>query len=182
MISTAQLSVREMSESDIPLIADYWLFSDPEYLTNMGVDLVKVPSRNALISMLTEQLSQEYHEKKSYCIIWELENEPIGHSNVNSIVYGDAAAMHLHIWKVDVRRKGFGSSYLRMTLPYFFNNLKIENLYCEPYSLNPSPNKTLERLGFKFIKTYTTIPGSLNFEQTVNRWEMSRWQFEKLYP
>jgi hypothetical protein len=52
-------------------------------------------------------------------------------------------------------------------------------LYCEPYALNPAPNKTLEKLGFKFLKTYTTIPGWINFEQEVNLWELKNNIFKK---
>jgi RimJ/RimL family protein N-acetyltransferase len=59
-----------------------------------------------------------------------------------------------------------------MTLPYFFQNFELKNLYCEPYALNPAPNKTLKKIGFQFVKQYVTIPGSLNFEQEVNRWEL----------
>jgi RimJ/RimL family protein N-acetyltransferase len=67
-----------------------------------------------------------------------------------------------------------------MTLPLFFERLQLKKLYCEPYALNSAPNKSLEKVGFEFIKEYITIPGSLNFEQPVKRWELSYEKFQLL--
>lgn len=175
-----KLSVREIEEKDIPNITNYWLNSDPEFMKGMGVDMSKMPDRNQWMEMLSVQIRQKYEEKKSYCIICLLDGEAIGHSNVNNIVFAKEAFMHLHLWYPDVRKSGMGSQLVKMTLPYFFGNLKLERIYCQPYALNPAPNKTLEKVGFKFVKEYITIPGYLNFEQSVKLWEMSYDDFRKL--
>lgn len=168
------LSVRPLQASDIDDIADYWLHSDPDFLRGMGVDLDKLPSRSFWTDMLLEQLGQTLEEKKSYCFIWQLAGKAVGHSNVNKIVFGSEAYMHLHLWPTDIRQKGLGTAFVKMTLPYFFEHLQLQKIYCEPYSLNPAPNKTLEKAGFRFVKTYTTTPGWINFEQAVNLWEIER--------
>jgi len=174
------LSVREIQQQDIDPIIQYWLDSKPAFLEAMGVDLGKIPGRNEWRKMLTEQLSQSIEEKKSYCIIWEVDRKSVGHSNINKIIFGEEAYMHLHIWNADARKKGFGSAFVKLTLPWFFEKFRLKNLYCEPYALNPAPNKTLEKAGFEFVKEYITTPGSLNFEQPVNRWVLSLDQFNKL--
>ena len=69
---------------------------------------------------------------------------------------------------------------VKMTLPYFFENLKLKKMYSEPYALNPAPNRILKKVGFEFVKEYTTIPGSLNFEQPVKRWELTYENFKKI--
>ena len=178
-MSDRALSVREILEEDIPLITQYWLGSDNAFLTGMGVDLAKIPSKEDWYIMLKAQLNQRYEEKKSYCIIWILNEKPIGHSNINKIVFGEEAYMHLHIWDADARKKGVGTELIKLTLPYFFENCKLRQLYCEPYALNTAPNKTLEKAGFVFVKEYVTTPGMLNFEQPVNRWEMSYESYKK---
>src|SRR5512145_2566239 len=94
-----QLSVREIQHSDIEPLCDYWFKADPAFLTGMGVDLSKMPARDEWKQMLNEQISQPYEEKQSYCIIWLLNGVPIGHSNINRIIFGEEAYMHLHIWK-----------------------------------------------------------------------------------
>ena len=172
-------SVREIQKTDIELITQYWLTADPAFLTGMGVDLSKMPSRDEWIKMLSEQLTQPYPEKKSYCTIWLVDNKPIGHCNVNKIKFGEAAYMHLHMWNAGFRKKGMGTELVKMSLPYFFENMELKKIYSEPYALNPAPNKTLEKTGFTFVKKYITIPGFLNFEQPVKCWELTYEQFQK---
>ncbi len=176
-----RISVREIEEEDIDLLIAYWLTADHDFLRGMGVDIKKLPDAVDFRRQLEDQLHAGYEEKKSYCIIWLLDGNPAGHSNVNKIVYGEEAYMHLHIWYEEERSMGLGLQYVKETLPYFFNNLRLKKICCEPYALNPAPNKTLEKLGFKFIKEYTTVPGWLNFEQPVKLWELSREDFRVLH-
>ena len=179
-MSSIPLSVREIQKEDIDFLVNYWLKSDDAFLVGMGVDLAKIPGEDNLRKMLSQQLTQTYEEKQSYCIIWQLNDKPIGHSNINKIIFGEEAYMHLHLWNSDVRKKGMGTELVKMTLPYFFKNMKLKKLYCEPYALNPAPNKTLEKVGFDFVKEHITIPGYLNFEQPVKLWELSLEKFKKL--
>ena len=174
------LSVREIQQSDIEPLSDYWFKSDPAFLISMGVDLSKLPTRNEWEQMLNEQINQSYEEKKSYCIIWLVNDEAIGHCNVNRIIFGDEAYLHLHIWKPNNRTKGMGLQFVKMTLPWFFEKIELKKICCEPYTLNPAPNKTMEKLGFDFIKEYVTVPGWINFEQPVKHWELSLEKFKQL--
>jgi len=179
MNNDLNINVREIELKDIDLITDYWLKSDTDFLVQMGVDLNKLPTRNGLREMLTEQISNSITSKTSYALIWELNSKQIGHSNVNGIEYGKHATMHLHLWKSSNRKKGIGTELVKKSLPFYFERLEVKKLICEPYALNLAPNKTLGKVGFEFIKKYTTIPGSLNFEQEVNRWELTKEKYEK---
>lgn len=174
------LSVREITEKDVDLITEYWLSNDPAFMISMGVDMSKMPGKEEWRKMLSEQLSQPYDQKKSYCIIWQIDGQPIGHSNIGKIIFGEEAYMHLHIWYASVRKKGLGTALIKLTLPYFFKHCQLKKLFCEPYALNPAPNKTLEKAGFKFVKEHVTTPGFLNFEQPVNRWLMTYERFSEM--
>jgi RimJ/RimL family protein N-acetyltransferase len=175
-MGNSELSVREITESDIPLIINYWITAEPSYLIGMGVDLEKMPTSIEWQTMLHQQILLPYSEKKSYCLIWIYNNNPVGHSNVNKIVFGDHAYIHLHMWQSTFRKKGMGINFIFKCLPYFFQNLQLKTIYCEPYALNPAPNNLLKKLGFVFVKNYITTPGFLNFEQSVNLWKLT---FEK---
>lgn len=174
------LSVRELQASDIEPLTDYWLTASDSFLEGMGVDITKMPARDQWHAMLNQQLQQSYAEKQSYGMIWLLDGKPIGHSNVNKIIFGEEAFMHLHIWDAAVRKMGYGSAFIKLTIPYFFKHLQLKRLYCEPYALNPAPNKTLEKAGFQFLRQYITIPGWLNFEQPVKLWVMNVENVEKV--
>ena len=174
------LSVRELQPHDIPSIIRYWTEASPDHLQAMGVDLAKMPDAAAWKAMISAQLTQPYDKKGSYCTIWLQHGEAVGHCNVTNIIPGKEAYMHLHLWESPLRQKGLGAALVRLSLPYFFRNLQLLMLYCAPYALNPAPNKTLERAGFSFGRQYVGTPGSINFEQEVNIWEMSRAAFERL--
>lgn len=176
-MKTPVLSVREIQASDIDAIIRYWLESDGAFLEGMGVDLNKMPGREVWKQMLSEQLNQSYEEKKSYCMIWQADQVPVGHSNVNKIIFGEEAYMHLHLWGSKERQKGMGTDLVKMTLPLFFEKMHLKKIFCEPYALNPAPNRTLEKVGFELVKTHTTTPGWLNFEQPVNLWELTYDRF-----
>ncbi|MCF8245970.1 MAG: GNAT family N-acetyltransferase [Saprospiraceae bacterium] len=174
MESESKLSVREISSGDIDAIANYWLNADADYLRGMGAEKTKLPSREQWHQMLSAQLAEGYPEKQAYAIIWELNGQPIGHSNVNKIVFGEEAYLHLHLWHPAHRKGGHGLAFLKMTIPFFFKNMQLKRLYCEPFALNPAPNRTLPKLGFSFVKNYVTTPGSINFEQEVNLWVLEK--------
>lgn len=171
------LSVREIQAADIPLLVEYLMGASDAHLLGMGVDLAKMPSGPSFTQRLTRQLTLPYAQKPAFAVIWEANGQPVGHANLNNIRLGEAAYMHLHMWQGDNRQQGMGTELLRLSIPLFFQHFDLKTLYCEPYALNPAPNKTLPKVGFTFVKRYMTIPGSLSFEQEVNRWELTRAQF-----
>jgi len=177
---STMLTVRELSLADIPLIADYWSDSSEEHLLNMGVELNKMPERSQFIEMLTKQYELPIEQKSSYCTIWEDDGKPIGHCNTNPTTFGEEAFMHLHLWNAADRKSGAGTALVRLSLQLFFENLRLKRIFSQPYALNDAPNRTLEKAGFNFIKEYTTIPGSLSFEQPAKLWEMSIDRFKQL--
>jgi RimJ/RimL family protein N-acetyltransferase len=180
MTNNPDISVREIQITDIERLADYWFQSDSEYLRSLGADKDKLPARYEFVKTLTEQISLPFKHKNSYALIWQLDGKPIGHSNVNNIQFAMEATMHLHLWKSDIRKRGLGTELVKKSLSYYFRNLNLKKLICEPYALNPAPNKTLEKTGFDFVRKYRTIPGSINFEQEVNRWELTKDKYEKI--
>ena len=172
--------VRELAESDIVHIANYWLNSDQDFLLGMGVDPNKLPSGEELTKMLTNQIRLPYKEKSSLALIAEINGEPLGHCNVNELTFGLEAKMHLHLWNKNHREKGLGTEMVLQSLPIFFDRLKLKTIWCEPYVENPAPNKTLKKIGFEFVKKYLTVPGLLNFEQEVNRYKLTKEKFEEI--
>lgn len=173
-------SVREMKESDVKLVVDYFFNANPDYLKGMGADINKLPNRTEWIAKVVGELNKPIKEKELYYIIWQIDGEPFGHSNINQIEYGSHATMHLHIWRNNNRRSGNGFNLLRKTIPYYYEKFEIDKLICEPFALNPAPTRILKKIGFEFVKAYDTIPGSICFYQTVSRFEMSKDRFYKV--
>ncbi|TVZ55573.1 RimJ/RimL family protein N-acetyltransferase [Lutibacter sp. Hel_I_33_5] len=176
-----KLTVREFTIDDVNFIVDYFYNATDEFLLGMGAIKEKLPKRTLFYDIIYSEVEKKYRNKNLYYIIWLLNNEPVGHSHINKINFGKEAYMHLHLWKNPNRQKGLGSAFVKETLPYYFKNFQLENLFCEPYAENPSPNKTLLKVGFDFVKGYETIPGTINFHQKVNQYILSREKFITLF-
>ena len=174
-------SIREMTPADIPQVVDYFILADANYLKGMGADKDKLPGRAEWIKKIELELGKPFHEKEIYYVIWQVDNQAIGHSNINQISYGKQANMHLHIWDRKNRRGGHGPELVRSSIPRYFENFQLKTLVCEPYAGNPAPLKTLEEAGFEFVRTYETTPGVICFPQTVRRYEMSKARYEQLH-
>lgn len=171
------MKVRELQVDDIVKIVDYFVMSDTDFLEEMGADKSKLPKRQEWIDMLNVEIKKPYSVKEFYYIVWLLDDQAIGHSNVNKIEYGNSATMHLHLWNNEDRKKGNGVDFLKLTIPYYFKNLELQKIICEPIANNVAPNRVLKKIGFEFVRTYETTPGWINFLQTVNRYELKKRPF-----
>lgn len=164
------ISVKELSPKEVPYIVQYWSKASDQQLDKMGADRTKVPSSAELSSMLLASLKQDIEHRNSYCLIWFDGERPIGHCNTNPTVYGDHAYMHLHLWNIEDRNKGFGTEGVKLCAPRFMEKLNLKHLYSQPKSDNNPPNEVLRKAGFRYIKKYRTTPGSINVEQEVHLW------------
>src|SRR5688572_4798783 len=104
MVDTQKnLSVREIQETDFKKIVDYFLTAERQFLLGMGVDPAKLPARAAWMDLLAEEYQKPLADKKFYYVIWQLNGSVVGHSNINKIIFGEEAYMHLHMWQGDNR-------------------------------------------------------------------------------
>ncbi len=122
-----KLSVRELTVNEIENIVDYFIDADSDFVKRMGADKSKFPKRKEWIAKLESDFRNTYFEKEFYYIVWLLDDQPIGHSNINQIEFGKTATMHLHLWDNTKRKKGLGLEFLLMTIPYFSKILTSRN-------------------------------------------------------
>src|SRR5690606_13045032 len=92
----------------------------------------------------------------------------------DKIRYGESAYMHLHVFDDGSRRSGHGAACVRKSVEIYFDQLKLERLFCEPNAFNVAPNRTLQKAGFRYVKTHMTVPAPLTFRQAVTQWVSER--------
>src|SRR3954451_17749366 len=165
---------RPMLLSETNIIIDYFHSASPEFLNSLGVDPSRLPERAQWQAIFARLFSLPIEERNFFAIIWELEGKPVGWSSADKIVFGKEAYMHLHVFEPERRGEGNGTFFVRESAKIYFDMLRIDRLYCEPYALNVAPNRTLQAAGFKYVKTHETVPGPLNFHQPVTRWMLER--------
>lgn len=169
-----QLSIREMKLEEAEIIVNYFYQSSPEHLEILGVDPTRLLPPEKWLAHYTHEYSQPIEKRRTFLVIWKFGDVPIGFSTADKIIYGKEAYMHLHILNPAQRNAGSGTACVKETVKIYFDALKLERLFCEPNAFNVAPNRTLQRAGFKYIKTHKTVPGPLNFHQAVTRWVLER--------
>jgi RimJ/RimL family protein N-acetyltransferase len=168
------LNVRPMTLPETELIIEYFHGATPEHLETMGVDPTRLPATAAWRERFRQNFALPIEQRPAFQTIWLDGERPIGLSTTDKIVFGEQANMHLHIIDADRRNSGAGAPCVRQSVDIYFETLKLKRLFCEPYAFNVAPNRTLQKTGFKYLKTYMTVPGPLNYHQAVTRWVVER--------
>ncbi len=164
------LVVREMRLDEVGLVIEYFHCATGEHLEMIGVDPTRLPDRDRWRARYEVDYGRPRPERETMLVVWELDGAPVGFSTSDRIAYGEQAFMHLHIVDPEQRRAGLGAAAVRASVELYFDELRLQRLFCEPNAFNVAPNRTLQRIGFEYVKTYMTVPGPLNFRQAVTRW------------
>ena len=168
------LTVREMTSSEVNIIIQYFQDSTPEHLETLGVDPTRLPPAQSWRERLQRECTLPIEQRTVMLVIWLSDEQPVGFSTSDKIRYGEQAHMHLHVTEPERRHQGTGVQCVRRSADIYFERLKLKRLFCEPNAFNVPPNRTLQKAGFKYLKTHMTVPGPLNFHQAVTRWVMER--------
>jgi len=172
------LSIRESGAADIDRIVSYFLDGDLAFLDGMGVDPGKLPERTVWRDSLLAEAELPMEDRARYYVIWEIDGVAVGHSNLSDAQFGVQAHVHLHMWDPTVRGQGSGTQLVRRSIDRYFELFELETLFSEPYALNPAPNRTLPNLGFQLVETYDGLPSPIAYSQPVNRWRLTRPEWE----
>jgi RimJ/RimL family protein N-acetyltransferase len=164
--------VRAMTLHEVDHIIDYFHAAAPEHLEMMGIDPTRLPTRSAWRDRYQRELSLPPTERSVLMVIWLEAERCIGFSTADKIIFGEQAHMHLHIIEPGQRSQGAGVECVRRSAAFYFKTLQLRRLYSEPDAFNIAPNRTLQKAGFRYLKTHTTVPGPLNFHQAVTQWVM----------
>ncbi len=168
------LNVRPMTLEETAIVIDYFHRATPEHLEMLGVDPSRLPSRENWRARFADDFALPLESRPRFFLIWLGDKKPVGFSSCDRISFGESAFMHLHVTSPENRVQGIGAACVRQGIEIYFRELKLKRLFCEPNAFNVGPNRTLQKAGFKFVKTHMTVPGPLNFHQAVNRWVIER--------
>lgn len=168
------LTVREMTAAETDIIIEYFQTSTPEHLETLGVDPSRLPPVEPWRDRFRRECGLPADQRAMVFVIWLADDRPIGFSTADKIRFGEQANMHLHVIDPERRHQGIGVECVRRSVDIYFRQLNLKRLFCEPNAFNVAPNRTLQKAGFKYLKTHMTVPGPLNFHQAVTRWVIER--------
>jgi RimJ/RimL family protein N-acetyltransferase len=173
-VHVPSLTVREMRLADVGIRIDYFHDASDGYLQTLGVDRALLPSREEWYAFYEEDYARPIHLRAHYSLVWELDGQPVGFGSTDQITFGEEARMHLHIVRPTRRREGLGHEFVKQSVPVYFEVLRLQRLACEPNAFNVAPNRTVQRVGFRYQLTHRTTPGPINFPQATTRWVLQR--------
>lgn len=177
-----EITVRPFeTPDDYRRMIDYYHGCADDLLARMGVDRDKMPAGDVWLERVwaDHQRAEDDPRRDRFHLAWLLAGEHVGHSSINFIEWGKQAHAHLHLWRADLRRAGAGSEFFRRSISFYFERFELKMIVVEPKADNPAPNRVLEKLGFRFVRQYRGVPGPINVEQDINRYEMDRVAWEQ---
>lgn len=163
---------RELKAEDIPLIAGYWASLTSSDIKRMYIDETKLSSKEELSARLVKLLDIPPAERPADPLIWEVNGKAVGMTNLNNIVRGEEASIHLHVFDAQNRGKGYGRRLFMLSVQKYLERHQLKKVVCEPAATNPPPNRMMQALGVPVVQSYLTkTPSVICFEHEVNRYE-----------
>jgi RimJ/RimL family protein N-acetyltransferase len=169
-VPEGSLSIRPMQLDDFAVRVAYFHGATDEYLARLGVDRSRLPDPGEWRARFAANLALPLEQRAEYGVVWELDATFVGFSTADRIQFGEEAHMHLHIVDPERRAAGLGAQFVRLTAAHYCDALRLARLYCEPNAFNVPPNRTLQSVGFRYLRSRRCRPTPVNTYQTTTIW------------
>jgi RimJ/RimL family protein N-acetyltransferase len=169
-----RLTVRPLASEDFDGFIAYFTRASRADAERMGLAIDRVPSPTQLHSDLEAMIATPVDRLHSFVLAWCIDGKTIGHSSLKDIVPGEFGSMHLHMWRADLRGKGYGPRLFCLSALYFYERFNLKRIICEPKSDNPIPNRVLQKIGFPLVLTRVGASSELAFVCELNRYDILR--------
>ena len=156
-----------MTLEDVHAQAKYLYESSPDFLTEIGFDLDKLPTRDIYINNLQQrikaQIERPDEDKRYATMVGKLNDNAIGIVVLVPDENPETAHAHFHIWDESLRGKGLGKPLLQNGLKLLMDHQKRRTAFIEPHFENKPMNRLMEkcnfeRLGFSEFHGPMTVP------------------------
>jgi RimJ/RimL family protein N-acetyltransferase len=170
----AQLIVRPLASEDVDGYIAYFTRPSKADAERMGLAIDRVPSAIRLRSDLEAMIAAPLDRLRSFVLAWCVDGKTIGHSSLKDIVPGDFGSIHLHIWRADLRGRGYGPRLFCLSALDFYERFNLKRIICEPKADNPMANRMLKRIGFPLVLTHVAASSELSVVCELNRYDIVR--------
>lgn len=152
-IDENSISVRDLAETDIPLILRYWFHSPAGFIESMGVDPMKMPTEPEMEAALSEKIAanQKLESSKLNALIITHESRAIGIHTINPLVEGDYGIFHAHIIDPEFRRRGVGRISYPKACRIFLERFGLQKVVFKTPIQNMGAIRVKEKLGIRLI-------------------------------
>jgi RimJ/RimL family protein N-acetyltransferase len=169
-----RLTVRPLATEDLDGYIAYFTRPSKADAERMGLAIDRVPSPTRLRSDLEAMIAAPLDQLRSFVLTWCVDGKAVGHSSLKDIVPGDFGSIHLHMWRPDLRGKGYGPRLFCLSALDFYERFNLKRIICEPKADNPMANRMLKKIGFPLVLTRVAASSELSVICELNRYEILR--------
>ena len=169
-----RLTVRPLATEDLDGYIAYFTRPSKADAERMGLAIDRVPSPTRLRSDLEAMIAAPLDRLRSFVLAWCVDGKAVGHSSLKDIVPGDFGSIHLHMWRPDLRGKGYGPRLFCLSALDFYERFNLKRIICEPKADNPMANRMLKKIGFPLVLTRVAASSELSVICELNRYEILR--------
>jgi RimJ/RimL family protein N-acetyltransferase len=170
----ARLTVRPLASEDFDGFIAYFTRAFKADAERMGLAIDRVPPAAQMRSDLEGMIASPVDRLRSFVLAWCLDGKTIGHSSLKDIVPGDVGSIHLHMWRGDLRGRGYGPRLFCLSALDFYERFNLRRIICEPKADNPMANRMLKKVGFPLLLTHVAAGSELSVVCELNRYEILR--------
>ena len=170
----ARLTVRPLASEDLDGYIAYFTRSSKADAERMGLAIDRVPSAARMRSDLELMIATPVDRLRSFVLAWCLNGNTIGHSSLKDIVPGHFGRIHLHMWRADLRGRGYGPRLFCLSALDFYDRFNLKRIICEPKADNPMANRMLKKIGFPLVLTHVAASSELSVVCELNRYDILR--------
>ena len=178
------VSVRDLSENEIPMILDYWFHSPPGFIEGMAVDPAKMPTEAQMEKNLREKVGEnkKLPSSKLNALIICHDGQAIGMHTINPLIEGDHGIFHAHICNPEFRSRGLGMLSYPKACRIFIDRFNLKRIVFKTPVGNLGPIRVKEKLGIRQIGE-EVIGFSIIKDNTPARvFELTREEIDQRWP
>lgn len=173
MVTEMLFSVRPMMKSELHIIANYLLGYGIQNAARMGL-VDSIPDAETLISANSLDYDRPVEKKRSFHLLWMINEKPVGFCSLLDIKYDDIASIHLHIYDETMRGRGFGGHLFCLSVIDLFDRFSLKRMICEPRAENEMPNRMLRKVGFLLRGKRFGVSSALSAPSNLNTYEIEQ--------
>ena len=169
-----RLTVRPLATEDLDGYIAYFTLPSKADAERMGLAIDRVPSPTGLRAEVEAMMAAPLDRLSSFVLAWCVDGKTVGHSSLKDIVPCDFGSIHLHMWRADLRGKGYGPRLFCLSALDFYERFNLKRIICEPKADNPMANRMLKKIGFPLVLTHVAASSELSVVCQLNRYEILR--------
>jgi RimJ/RimL family protein N-acetyltransferase len=175
-VDPRSVSVRDLSEADIPLVLDYWFRSPPGFVESLGADPTKLPIETEFADTLGRRIrsNQGLASSKLNSLAILHEGRFVGFHNLNPLVEGDFGVFHAHIARPELRRRGVAECSYPQACRVFLQRFDLKRILFKTPAQNLGAIRVKEKLGIRFIGEEVVDFGIIRAGTLAKVYELTR--------